>query len=69
MDVREESELQGLLEDLGVGPGIRRLLPDEAELLPYLLKDVPGKGGVELRARWYARLFGRWVQAARSARA
>src|SRR5579859_5504142 len=51
-------ELDDLLDSLGLGAGLRRLLPDEAELLPYLLKDLPGDAGVRLRARWYARLFG-----------
>src|SRR5579883_1258182 len=53
-----DGDLDGLLGDLGLGAGIRRLLPDESDLLPYLLKDIPGDAGLRLRARWYGRVLG-----------
>jgi len=53
-----DGDLDGLLDDLGLGAGIRRLLPDESDLLPYLLKDIPGVAGLRLRARWYGRVLG-----------
>ena len=53
-----DGDLDGLLDALGLGAGIRRLLPDETDLLPYLLKDIPGEAGLRLRARWYGRVLG-----------
>ncbi len=58
MSAHGRQALESLLDDLGHGHGIVRLFPDEANLLPYLLKDLPGEIGVRLRARWYAPLFG-----------
>src|SRR5947209_2323266 len=58
MPADADDTIEGLVAACGLGPGILRLLPEEAELLPYLLKDLPGEAGVRLRARWYGRIFG-----------
>ncbi len=55
---KDDGDLDRLVSDLGLGAGIRRLVPDEAELLPYLLKDIPGEAGQRLRSCWYGRVLG-----------
>lgn len=50
--------LRALLARLGVSGQLMDLLPVE-ELLPYVLKDLPGEAGRALRREWYAHLFGR----------
>src|SRR5919201_4007326 len=52
----DRQELAALVERLGAARGLLDLLPAE-DLLPYLLKDLPGETGRALRQRWYARLF------------
>jgi acetyltransferase-like isoleucine patch superfamily enzyme len=37
-----------------------QLIPNRADLLSYLLKDLPGDVGARLRAEWYPSLFGGW---------
>lgn len=55
-----DEALTSLCRLLGIGPQICALIPDRAELLSYLLKDVPGAAGARLRAQWYPSLFGGW---------
>ena len=43
----------------GASPALCRLIEDDGELLPFLLKDVPGEAGRRLRAEWYGRILGR----------
>lgn len=50
----ERDEIIGLA---GANPALCRLLEDDGELLPFLLKDVPGATGERLRAQWYGRLL------------
>jgi acetyltransferase-like isoleucine patch superfamily enzyme len=52
----ERQELARLLARLGAPAALLDLLPPE-ELLPYVLKDVPGETGRALRREWYGRLF------------
>lgn len=54
------ADLGDLYALLGVGAALGDLIPDRAELLPYLLKDVPGAAGADLRNRWYPPLFAAW---------
>jgi len=49
--------LLALLGRLGVPSQLVDLLPVE-ELLPYVLKDLPGEVGRTLRPEWYTHLFG-----------
>jgi acetyltransferase-like isoleucine patch superfamily enzyme len=51
-------ERDWLMELTGASPALCRLLEDDGELLPFLLKDVPGDVGERLRAEWYARILG-----------
>jgi acetyltransferase-like isoleucine patch superfamily enzyme len=52
----ERQELARLLARLGAPGALLDLLPPE-ELLPYVLKDLPGETGRALRQEWYGRLF------------
>jgi galactoside O-acetyltransferase len=52
----DRHKLAALLARLGAPGALLDLLPAE-ELLPYLLKDIPGETGRALRGRWYGRLF------------
>lgn len=56
MDGIDPVELRALLDRLGAPRALLDLLPPE-ELLPYLLKDLPGETGRALRRQWYAPLF------------
>ena len=53
----ERRELAALLARLGAPGALLDVLPAD-ELLPYVLKDVPGETGRALRLEWYGRLFG-----------
>src|SRR5215213_404121 len=52
----ERQELSLLLARLGAPGALLDLLSPE-ELLPYVLKDLPGETGRALRREWYGRLF------------
>jgi acetyltransferase-like isoleucine patch superfamily enzyme len=52
----DRHELAALLARLGAPAALLDLLPAE-ELLPHLLKDLPGETGRALRSQWYGRLF------------
>jgi acetyltransferase-like isoleucine patch superfamily enzyme len=51
-------ERDRIIELAGASPALCRLLEDDGELLPFLLKDVPGTVGEGLRAEWYGRILG-----------
>lgn len=51
-------ERERIVELAGASPALCRLLEDDGELLPFLLKDVPGEVGERLRAQWYGRILG-----------
>src|SRR5919108_6273490 len=52
----DRHELAALLERLGAPSALLDLLPPE-ELVPYVLRDLPGEAGRALRRQWYAPLF------------
>ena len=54
----ERVSLLTLAKSVGVGPEVVDLIPDPEELVPYLLRDIPGEAGSKLRAEWYRPLFG-----------
>jgi acetyltransferase-like isoleucine patch superfamily enzyme len=51
-------ERERIIALAGANPALCRLIEDDAELLPFLLKEVPGKVGERLRAEWYGRILG-----------
>jgi acetyltransferase-like isoleucine patch superfamily enzyme len=51
-------ERDRIIELAGASPALCRLLEDDGELLPFLLKEVPGTVGEGLRAEWYGRILG-----------
>ncbi len=53
---REERER--IIELAGANPALCRLIEDDGELLPFLLKEVPGEVGERLRAEWYGHILG-----------
>ena len=48
--------MHALLEHLGAPRQLADLLPPE-ELVPYVLRDLPGEVGRALRRQWYPALF------------
>jgi acetyltransferase-like isoleucine patch superfamily enzyme len=54
---REERDR--LIALAGASAALCRLIEDDAELLPFLLKEIPGAVGERLRAEWYGRILGR----------
>ena len=54
----ERTSLLALAKSVGVGPEIVDLIPDPEELVPHLLRDIPGDAGSKLRAEWYRPFFG-----------
>lgn len=52
------AEREGLIALVGASPALCRLIDADAELLPFLLKDIPGEVGQRLRAEWYGRILG-----------
>ena len=54
----ERTSLLALAKSVGVGPEIVELIPDPEELVPHLLRHIPGDAGSELRAEWYRPFFG-----------
>jgi len=53
-----EKDRERIIELAGANPALCRLLEDDGELLPFLLKGVPGKVGERLRAEWYVHILG-----------
>lgn len=53
-----ETERQRLIALTGANQALCRLLDDDGELVPFLLKDVPGEAGERLRAEWYGHVLG-----------
>jgi acetyltransferase-like isoleucine patch superfamily enzyme len=51
-------ERERLIALTGMNPALCRLLEDDGELLPLLLKDIPGVVGSSLRAEWYGHILG-----------
>jgi acetyltransferase-like isoleucine patch superfamily enzyme len=50
-------EREQLIALAGANPALCRLIEDDGELLPFLLKDVPGAVGERLRAEWYGHIL------------
>ena len=53
-----ETDRERLIASTGANPALCRLLDDDGELLPFLLKDVPGEAGERLRGEWYGHILG-----------
>lgn len=53
-----DKDRERLIALAGANPSLCRLLDDDSELLPFLLKDVPGQVGERLRAEWYGSILG-----------
>lgn len=53
-----EKDRERLIALTGANPALCRLLDDDRELLPFLLKDVPGGTGERLRTEWYGHIVG-----------
>ncbi len=54
----DRPSLLALAKSVGVGPEIVDLIPDPEELVPHLLREIPGDAGSKLRAEWYRPFFG-----------
>lgn len=51
-------EREDLIALSGANPALCRLIADDGELLPFLLKEIPGAAGQRLRSEWYGRILG-----------
>ena len=58
----ERPSLLALAKSVGVGAEIVDLIPDPENLVPHLLREIPGSTGSELRAKWYRPFFGQLGQ-------
>lgn len=52
------AERDSLIALVGANPALCRLIEADGELLPFLLKDIPGSVGQRLRTQWYGRILG-----------
>lgn len=53
-----DAERDSLIALVGASPALCRLIEADGELLPFLLKDIPGDVGQRLRMEWYGRILG-----------